>query len=489
MHNQQEGKEIPDNFAISDFFEYTEGNSFWEEYNKEPKNLVHHYGLQIFSTIIANNEGRFRVVSSSKRIPDIKKECYYSGVGILGGMKHIPGTEYNILLLMRYNVRPLNPSFDTDIQYQFDMKKQFHAVLFDSGTAYQKMMEADCKAISGQDQKEKRIETLKDNILEWLKRPGKIYDNDVESEQNEIVSGVSGKDWRRDKLEIFCKALVLCLIEWRPENDQGFYVIIKDCSSNDFISIARMFAIFYSKGILSSYMKRLQIYLSGEDQSEEFIIAGSDLKSLLTMASKLTLVRGIQPYCMKSMEYIFQKFQTNIYKKSDIQKLELVPFDILELPSTTETLFEQAVKRVLESDIQKYSFGCKVKHTHMRIGSKLHIAEFFEAELLFHNNYYVARFALLILRRLKKDRIPVFVHGIAVIIKGVHVGAADVKVVIRAVKIRNGKIPAAYLSRMVIDPFLEGFVILADDIQGVVDIIKDPEVFKVKAPAIKGAFF
>lgn len=401
--NRKSKGEVPDDFEVKDFFENTGTNAFWREYNVKPRNLVHHYGLQIFATIISNNGGRFRVLSSSQTNLNIKKECYYNGEGKFSKCKHIPGTEYDILLPMRYDVKPLNPSVDADIQYQFDMKKQFHVQLYDSVAAWQKVTEQDDELLIGQIRKEKRINNLKDNIQEWLEKQEIRLKQDREDVPSEIVTVISAKDWEKYKLEILCKALVLCLIEWKPYNGQCFNVIIKDCSSNDFISIARMFAIFYSKGTLSNYMDRLQIYLSGVDQSEEFIIAGNNLKSLFTMASKLTLVRGIQPYCMKSIEYILRKFQVNEAKDYEVQELSLVPFDILELPSTTETLFEQAVKRVLESDIQRYSFGCKVKHTHMRIGSKLHISEFFEAELLFHNNYYVARFALLLLRRLEKE--------------------------------------------------------------------------------------
>lgn len=401
--NKESERKIPDDFGVKDFFKCVGKDGFWKEYNKKPENLVHHYGLQIFSTIISNNGGRFRVVSSSKANLIIKKECYYNGKGKFSRGKHIPGTEYDILLPMRYDVKPLNPSIDADIQYQFDMKKQFHVKLFDSMTAWQKIIEHDNGLVNGQDKKEKRINDLKDSIQEWLEKQEAGLEQNSKEVPDEIVTVISARDWGRNRLEILCKALVLCLIEWKPQNSQGFNVIVKDCSSNDFISIARIFAIFYSKGTLSNYMDRLQIYLSGVDQSEEFIIAGNNLNSLFTMASKLTLVRGIQPYCLKSIEYILRKFQMNDAEEHEAQELRLVPFDILELPSTTETLFEQAVKRVLESDIQRYSFGCKVKHTHMRIGSKLHISEFFEAELLFHNNYYVARFALLILRRLEKE--------------------------------------------------------------------------------------
>ena len=131
---------------------------------------MHHYGLQIFATIISNNGGRFRVLSSSQTNLNIKKECYYNGEGKFSKCKHIPGTEYDILLPMRYDVKPLNPSVDADIQYQFDMKKQFHVQLYDSVAAWQKVTEQDDELLIGQIRKEKRIKHIKENIKYGLEK-------------------------------------------------------------------------------------------------------------------------------------------------------------------------------------------------------------------------------------------------------------------------------------------------------------------------------
>lgn len=407
--NNDQGNKVKifNNFYIKDFFEYTDESGFWKEYNKTAENMVHHYGLQIFATIVSNNSGYFSVESSSRK--QISENEYYSNrkCSISGSKEHIPGTEYKILLPMLREVSPINPSVDADIQYQFDLKKEYQIVPLDMNTLYADTKYLNNVNIEAQALKEQRINKIKDITLMQLKQ---------KERNNEIVLLLSATGWNRAKTELYCKALMLCLIEWEPANGQGFYAIIQNCTPNDFIEITRMFAIFYGKQELNEYMNRMQIYLSGVNQSEEFLIAGSNISGLLAMAGKLTLVRGIQPQCMRSIEYIFNKFNIkNEQKNLQNQELQLVPFDILEIPNNSpKTLFEKAVKKVLESDLQKYSFGCKLEHTHMRLGSKIHIGEFYEAELLFHNNYYVARFALLIIRRLKhilKKDVPIMFVG------------------------------------------------------------------------------
>ena len=421
---RQQEENIQKEFRIREFFEYTDGETFWKKYNHIPENIVHHYGLQIFSTIISNNEGYFHVVSSSKKIVEAEYDFYSNQDDSRADKKmHIPGTEYIVLLPMRRETIPINPSVDADIQYQFDMKKNYQLARLDLNKVYDKSCFLEEKMYGEQELKEHRINYIRDEIINSLSEKLKEEKADrlekadeeqkmtsemiadKETEKTEVVLLLSEENWGERRTEIFCKSLMLAFMEWQPENGQGFYVIIKDCTANDFITISRIFAIFYGKSMLyeSSSLERLQIYLSGIDQSEEFLIAGKDIAGLLTMAGKLTLVRGIQPHCLRSVEYILHKFQIpKAVDSFEEQNLKLVPFDILKIPDSSETLFERAVKRVLESDLQKYSFGCKLEHTHMRIGSKLHINEFYEAELLFHNNYYVARFAQLIIRRLKE---------------------------------------------------------------------------------------
>lgn len=73
------------------------------------------------------------------------------------------------------------------------------------------------------------------------------------------------------------------------------------------------------------------------------------------------------------------------------------PFEmILKNEETNKEIFIDTVEEIMNIDLQeKNSFGCMIKDCHMHVGSKKHLNEFVEAELLFHNSYYNKRFALL----------------------------------------------------------------------------------------------
>lgn len=71
------------------------------------------------------------------------------------------------------------------------------------------------------------------------------------------------------------------------------------------------------------------------------------------------------------------------------------PFEI-DIKEDNKRVFVNTVESVLGENLQSAdSFGCLISDCHMHVGSKKHLEEFVEAELLFHNSYYNKRFALL----------------------------------------------------------------------------------------------
>ena len=51
---------------------------------------------------------------------------------------------------------------------------------------------------------------------------------------------------------------------------------------------------------------------------------------------------------------------------------------------------------MLNTEITDKNNGCKIVGTHVRISSRIHLEDFYEAEHLFHNEGNVYRFAMLI---------------------------------------------------------------------------------------------
>lgn len=58
--------------------------------------------------------------------------------------------------------------------------------------------------------------------------------------------------------------------------------------------------------------------------------------------------------------------------------------------------FLQRMARLIHRELREPLLGCKINKVHVRLGSKMHIEDFFEAELLFQNVSVVSRFAYLI---------------------------------------------------------------------------------------------
>lgn len=75
------------------------------------------------------------------------------------------------------------------------------------------------------------------------------------------------------------------------------------------------------------------------------------MSTFMTIARKLSLVRGIQSACTKSVEYILEKYNGNyLHDGVNNDTLKLVLFDVLQMPDELQkTLFEEAVKSVHQS--------------------------------------------------------------------------------------------------------------------------------------------
>ena len=73
-----------------------------------------------------------------------------------------------------------------------------------------------------------------------------------------------------------------------------------------------------------------------------------------------------------------------------------------DLPS--KELFISDVEELLQRNLQSPNLlGCKIRGCHSKLGSKKHIDNFVEAELLFHNGYYNKGFAFLTARKIIND--------------------------------------------------------------------------------------
>ncbi len=376
---------------VSSFYE---NSDFWQRYNEISENVVHHYGLQIFESLVSCYDGYFHVRSQKTDKICLEKEFYstHPHSDVLEDCA-IPGTQYDVLIPFRERDRMQNAPLNVNVNYTEGLLQKYKPCEGTDFTAEAckdvfKRIKRENPDLFYQERKEKTIRELADCLQVEI----------GETEPEGRILHFTAEKIALTMVELFCKALML-IIAKRPAK-QCFYVMITECTQSHFLEITRMMALFYNKQGRNAQMRNTQIFMSGRKEGEEFLITGANLGEAIGSTEKLAFARCIHPDCLKILRHMLKNHQLGV---SPNRAVEIVPFDMIEYNSGQETLFESSLRSVLCQDVQSKQFGCRLEKLHVRIGSKIHIRTFYEAELLFHNNYYTSRFAYWLFNELCKN--------------------------------------------------------------------------------------
>lgn len=344
--------------------------------NQEGENAVHHYGLGLFDSLVSSIDGCF--IARNKKVSG-KMELYSSsGDGEEKDM--IPGTQYSILLPLKKEEQEYS-NLNSDIRY----------------TISNTYTEAE-------DREEKVTENR--TFLSQSDKEDAIHDGVKTLEK---ICSFDRKVIRFDaqhlgNIEIFIKALLLRLKQENLETEKN--IAICNCDYSQFIEITRILAVFYNKG-KCDLLENVQLYMCGkkreDDIFDEFWMGGCSLSELLVRVSKLTFAKSFSPRIVNILKAMLLK--RTVIEKPGCQDKEskdyhYTPFDLIIKDKEQKTVFEYNVEKILNIELEEKRFGCKISNTHMRIGSKIHVDNFYEAQLLFHNNYFTNRFAYLLKQKL-----------------------------------------------------------------------------------------
>lgn len=377
---------------VSSFFGKT--SDFWNEYNRISENMVHHYGLQIFESLISCYDGYFSVRSQEAENLQRETEFYTTHEKVSVSDYALPGTQYDILLPFRKRVRMQDLSLNVNINYtdgllnEYQICKDEELMQGAFKTIYEEI-KSSYPDISYQEQKEQIVRALADRLNYKIKK--------IPTEN--WILHFHAESIPMPRIELFCKAIMLNIAQKLP--DQHFNMMITECTSSHFVEITRMMALFYNKQGINPLMVNTQIFMSGKDEKEEFLITGSNLGEAIGSTEKLAFARCTHPDCLRILKKMLVNHEMGV-KPNEI--VTIIPFDMIPYDSGKPTLLECRLKSVLNEDVQSTKFGCKLENLHVRIGSKIHIQTFFEAELLFHNNYYTSRFAYWLYNELRCDK-------------------------------------------------------------------------------------
>ena len=219
-------------------------------------------------------------------------------------------------------------------------------------------------------------------------------------------------------MEIFTKALFAVIADhnYNKKNDKISFMIALILKNKDKVfDLIRYFAILYCSSNQKS-MNGVQIALcSHNDESHvDAIITGEKFSEVL---------RAVKYYSyhypdnilehMEIIRYLSYAYSSNEEKTDENRILPLFPFDLF-LPDTFENQadneqintewdsnwFIKKIKKILNTSIRDREFGTRINNVHARLGSKIHINTFFEAELLFRDWGNISRFAFLLYQEL-----------------------------------------------------------------------------------------
>lgn len=395
--------------SIEDIFELTEDDF----HDNAVQFYTRHYGMRWFKRHIDNHNGLMEVYSPCrKEVKQKSKACVYSNRFALfdeawfTDYENLYSTEYSVLV-------PLTDSIGSQTSDTFVDTSDKLFVHFESLKNLE-CISIDLKNIQDAyifaENKYKFVEKIYENLSSEWGKPDQdrdlFCDIDATSMDREI------------EIEVLVKALFECL--YYRKSKKHLYLAVRFNKHNDSEfpkEFIRLFSIFYlkstSKDQQSSqpYMQNVQIAICTDVDQEvslksdvpqvNFVLGGKELSTAYRIANKFAYYNA--DACLEFLPLldflsVFERRKSKDGKKAKQEELSLFPFDLyLKLRDKPEvSWFQQQMYRRLATDLRTEEYGCKISDIYLRLGSKIYIDTFYEAELLFHNIGTIKRFAYML---------------------------------------------------------------------------------------------
>lgn len=390
------------NVQLSEFFNKSKNLA---EYEIHFSNIARHYGLKRFSNSVSASRGYFTATSTYKFSGVSETTFYKQGVdesqnsidsGVVNKIElhTIPGTRYQILLPLNEQ-RGFKQKFvgiDTDIRWI----ENFNPFLFNQWKTIGILLNnEDCN----------KYDRIVNNSVILEKA---IIENFKHSSDKKIpIFIISVPDNQQNNkyfsAELISKSILRTLsIEEIKELPEIAFVIDK-CPKYFIPEFIHNIMIAYDRFNVErrNIMENRQIYCSGTDPFDDFLIMGKDLKEMRKHMINRSALRGAFPSFLFLLNYILEKQDINLDDDGSIMKEEM-PFDLI-LKNNDKTLFEKRAEKILRRQITDGELGCRIADSHIQIGSKIHLHNFFDAEILFQSNYFTTRFAALLAKDIYKN--------------------------------------------------------------------------------------
>lgn len=376
----------------------------WDKYYNITSNILYHYGLMQFSSIIKSRNGYFKVISSDSF--HVMKNCRYCTEEDDTGSGEefcVPGTQYSIVLPIKLRIE----------QYATGFSAPSSNIDF---LALAQLRQESC----GWCTKELLDELLESsqNSDDAMAQASQAF---FEKLEKHLAAGdiVYTFDWREFDIrhrEMFLKGLFYYVDSTRNERNKTaqLHLAICGCTFAALLHCVELFTAFYNRYSEQEAMRFVDVYMVSKDCRYDFLLSGKNLGIAVARSEQMAAARGR----FTLLNTIFaeklwpRSLESNLKQEfSEDDSDAYIPYDMLLKVDGSTTVFYKEVQDTLMTDIQSEEFGCLVQDAHVRVGSKIHVAgQFFEAQELFHTPHYLLRFADLIadqvfsaLRKKNKD--------------------------------------------------------------------------------------
>ena len=370
----------------------------WDDYYSIAENVLQHYGLMQFTSIVKSRNGYFMVRSGSSFHDN--GECFYSTSAIDSNKNStkqffIPGTQYTIVLPISRNPEQYTTGFSAPSrELEFDKIKELRQV--DSPWQGNDWAEFAPNYLNDNDAMCTASREAYQKLQKWFSNEKNTVDVD---DTYLPVFCFNWSNTNEDCREAFLKGLFY-YIDATKDRKEHLRIAIYNCSFAALLQCSELFLAFYNRYSEQKAMRLVDIYLVQKDFRDDFLISGDNLRRAAALSEHTAFSKG-------RFTLLHTLFSTRIWNRHDEvrtdessqsdESLRYIPYDLLVKVDGIETVFEKAVRLTLEADIQNQDFGCRVAESHVRVGSKIHITgNFYEAQELFHTPYYLQRFSYII---------------------------------------------------------------------------------------------
>lgn len=366
----------PENLFKSALGEKDAYTDSWQKYYRDFTHFGKHVGLRIFQSITNSNDGIFIAQSHATHICD-KGDVYCHHTSSVEEGYVMPGTAYNILFPLNKSqsavgIRDISQEYGDWLNENPERLLKLRDVVYTNKIyTYQ---------YDSQEEKNNEVTNLANTICAFFK------------ENEGHILTINAADIRIDQVEIWVKGLILAAYQLRGER----HFVFSLCDEVFIRNFHRVMCEIYKT--VQCDMFKIQKF--------QIALISTTYEQIVYMPGNMELADAINHYYsrIKGMKcpYLLDKF----ISEDQIQRAvkEFIPFDTLtRAKEGGQSFFEEYVFSVLKRDIQREEFGCQITRTHMRLGSTIHIDQFYEGEVLFSSRYCVSRFAFLMLKDMYEE--------------------------------------------------------------------------------------